>query len=167
MRVILVLGKKLSASGKMSEEFKQQVENAIRLFLSGEADLIVFSGGVTRAGFCAEAEAAASMVPRELDGYFECETASKTTLENVVWSRELLKDFLITKLIVVTSRAHELRAKFLIRRFWPEVYPCTVYSGVAASPWQWIQNLVRYIPMRLYPDGRFFEPLVKRLFRNG
>ena len=168
MRVILVLGNKLLLSGAMSCKFRERVERAI-LVLSRTGDMLVITGGTTRAGFQAEAEAGLSLVPENLKAKTRVETESKSTSENIKFSRELLSDIVtVESLVVVTSKSHVPRTRLLVKKFWPEVYPKTSFEEVGRSTAT--ERFVEYVLCCLAivdPNDRVFLPLLKKFFRNG
>lgn len=168
MRAVLVLGGRLLASGKASREFKKRMSAAVSLLAHGKADVLVISGGMTRIGFPSEAETGLALVPENLREKVLIETRSRSTLENIRYARGFLEGLAITSLVVVTSASHVPRARFLVKKFLPEMYAHTSFEGVGrATLAERVREFMLHCLAVIDPYNRVFLPLLKKWFRSG
>jgi hypothetical protein len=155
MRVVLVLGDRLLPSGDVNDAFKARMCVGVSRLLRSRGDLLVISGGTTRAGFPSEAEASLSEVPPAMLPKVLLETRAKSTVENILYTKELLDGKLINSLTVVTSAAHVPRTKKIMKRLWADVYPKTSFKSVGRATR--MERVVEFILRRLDtvdPKGR-------------
>jgi uncharacterized SAM-binding protein YcdF (DUF218 family) len=111
---IVVLGCRVRPDGSPSSQLRRRVALAVTLYETGVAPLLVLSGG---GGPVSEAEvmsglARATGVPVTA---LLCEAASRNTAENALNSARLLREVGLSKVVLVSGRAHLLRARWLFR----------------------------------------------------
>ena len=168
MRIALVLGKQLSPSGAMTAEYVAQMQKAVSLLSADKVDIILITGGVTRAGFPSEAEVGLSKVPKELRTKVMLEKCSKSTSENIRFVLEMLGSSRITSMIVVGSTGQDRRTRFLIKRLWPEILPVTKFDSVpTTSAKEKVAHFVLYVLTLIDPDDEVFVPFIKKYSRAG
>lgn len=91
----------------------------------------------------------AKVMARELNMFFNTETTwleekAKTTKENAIFSREILKKENIDKIILVTNQWHMKRAELLFEKQGFKVLPASIGSG--ETPSQYKLNYMYFIP---------------------
>jgi uncharacterized SAM-binding protein YcdF (DUF218 family) len=109
---IIVLGCRVRPDGTASSQLRHRVALAVALYQSGAAPMLVLSGGgapVSEAQVMAELATAAGVPPASL----LCEDASRNTAENALNSAHLLLDRRLSQVLLVSSRAHLRRARWL------------------------------------------------------
>ena len=116
--VIVVLGTKLSRGGVPGPVLTERVMHGVALFRQGRADMLVFTGGLGRAGIT-EAEgmrtlAVSAGVPED---HIVIETDSSTTLENAQLTARLMRERGWNTALVVSDRLHLPRAILAFRSF--------------------------------------------------
>lgn len=112
LHAIVVLGAKVGADGGPSAALARRVALGVRLFASGRAPLVVFSGGPTRAPWLSEAAVAATAaralgLPQRA---IVLEEHSRSTEENARFVAELLGSS--AKIAIVTDDFHLARARW-------------------------------------------------------
>lgn len=93
---------------------RRRVALAVTLYQSGAAPLLVLSGGgapVSEAQAMAELARAAGVPGTAL----LCEAASRNTAENALNSAALLRQIGLSRVLLVSSRTHLSRARWLFR----------------------------------------------------
>ena len=161
MRIALVFGKKLLSDGELGEEYQAQILKAVNDLWNNVVDRAVVMGGVTRAAFPSEAEAALRYIPKALHPRVVLETDSKSTSENIQNAKLKLVAFDIDEALVHTSKAHEVCVKRLLKQYWPEVADKAQYDGVPSGWRSWIVHSIIYFCLLLDPNDKFFLPLQK------
>ena len=109
-----MLGCRVRPDGSPSSQLRRRVALAVTLYKSGVAPLLVVSGGgapVSEAQAMSELARAAGVPVTAL----LCETASRNTAENALNSARLLREIGLSRVVLVSSRAHLLRARWLFR----------------------------------------------------
>lgn len=114
---------------------------ALRLYLAGNAPLVVLSGG----GFPTPEAKAMSVVLREFgvpDEAMILEGRSRNTFENACFSAELLRERGIDRVLLVTSALHMHRALSHFVNEGIKVVPVAVDHEVRNIPglWRWIPD---------------------------
>lgn len=114
--VIVVLGAAVWSRGRPSPTLNRRVRRGIELFHAGEADCLLFTGGLGRHP-PAEAEVMRRIALEEgIDaGRIEIETASRNTLENAVNSAKIMSDKDWRSAVLVSDRIHLPRALLVFR----------------------------------------------------
>ncbi|WP_424944220.1 YdcF family protein [Aliiroseovarius crassostreae] len=114
-RVALVLGAALRADGRPTPALRRRARHAAQLYLSGDVDLIVMSGGVPRGG-TSEAEVMRDIALAEgVTGTdILVENQAGNTWENLLFSRPMLPEH--AQVVLVTDSYHAPRALMMARR---------------------------------------------------
>lgn len=114
--VIVVLGAAVWSRGRPSPTLDRRVRRGIELFQQGEADHLLFTGGLGRHP-PAEAEVMRRIaLEAGIDvGRIEVETASRNTMENVVNCTKIMSDKGWHTAILVSDRIHLPRAALVFR----------------------------------------------------
>ena len=112
---IVVLGCRLAAEGRPSERLRRRVGLAVERYRAGAAPLIVLSGGgtgpVSEAAIMQELAIAADIPETAL----LCEPESRNTVENAVNTARVLRERGMSRVVLVSDRAHLPRAALLFR----------------------------------------------------
>src|SRR5687767_9398781 len=111
---IVVLGCRVRPDGSPTSQLRRRVALAVALYETGAAPLLVLSGGGTPVS---EAQVMAGLartagVPEAALLY---EGASRNTAENALNSARLLREMGLSRVLLVSSRTHLLRARWLFR----------------------------------------------------
>lgn len=116
-RVALILGCAVWPGGEPSPTLRRRTLHAARLFLDGEVELLVPCGGVGRHP-PAEAEAMRRLLVEAgvPDTAVHPEGQSRSTLENLLLARPILRRLGARRAVIVTDRTHAPRARLIARR---------------------------------------------------
>ncbi|ROU03612.1 YdcF family protein [Histidinibacterium lentulum] len=136
MRVILLLGAAVHMDGP-SPALRDRAVHAARLWQAGEAAMVLASGGA-RAGRMAEAEAAAGVlggmgVP---ESAIRLECAARSTWENLLFSRPILREMGAAEVLLVTDRLHMPRALIAARKTGVRVLARPAVAGGDRRLWR-------------------------------
>jgi SanA protein len=110
----VVLGCRVRPDGTPSTQLRRRVALAVALYDAGAAPRLLLSGGgepVSEAQVMADLATTAG-VPT--DALF-CEATSRNTAENALYSASLLRELGLSRVVLVSSRAHLPRARWLFR----------------------------------------------------
>jgi uncharacterized SAM-binding protein YcdF (DUF218 family) len=114
---------------------KGRVEEGVRLYRGGKAKWLFLIGvgpSVRRSDFYR---------PQQGDPSAEgivLEKASRNTLENAIYGRDVIKDKEVSSIVLITSRYHMKRASILLRNALPKdvaIYPYPVDSKNLKEAW--------------------------------
>jgi uncharacterized SAM-binding protein YcdF (DUF218 family) len=100
--------------GSPTSQLRRRVALAVALYETGAAPLLVLSGGgapVSEAQVMAGLARAAGVPGAAL----LCEAGSRNTAENALNSAHLLREIGLSRVLLVSSRTHLLRARWLFR----------------------------------------------------
>jgi hypothetical protein len=165
--IFLVLGKRLTPVGQLPWEFVEQVDKGVHLVATITDSVLVISGGVTRAGFASEAEAAKQFVPVGLLSRTLLETRAMSTRQNITNVRMLLWQGKINvdQMVVISSKGHEERVRYLFGEIWPEMLPYLSFQSVGeCTSRDRVVHKILYWLTRLDRHERIFLPLKQLLF---
>ena len=156
--VIIVLGAGVEADGSVGATFRTRIERGHALWAQGLAPVLICTGGVTGPAARAEAEACRDAllelgVPLS-DIYLE--TSSRNTYENAQYALEIVQAQDWENVLVVSSRYHLLRARWLFWRAGQPIYTVPAPIGhltrteviyaygreVAAFHWQVLRDVL-------------------------
>ena len=166
MKIILVLGKTVLPTGELSSDLKLQVERATELLQADEDSSLVLTGGITRPGFCPEAEVALTLVPHELRSRVLLETVSLSTRQSVRSVKNMLCDTKIDSIVAISTSGHEKRTRFLFKKVWPEMVSRLSFESVRKNGFvERIAHTLIYWLTILDPDEKLFLPLKKCIIR--
>lgn len=171
MRIVLALGVRLRPTGHPGPRYMLRLEKAAKLMMRGDGDMLVLSGGRTRAGLPSEAEAGLMLLPDAVQRKTILETSAKTTSENIQRARRLLTKLggqAVESLTVVTSTEHVPRVRCLVRQCWPEVYERTSFVGVGEPEFrERVREFVLGVLARIDPYDRVFLAIPRKIFRHA
>jgi uncharacterized SAM-binding protein YcdF (DUF218 family) len=111
---IVVLGCRVRLDGTPSSQLRRRAALGVALYDAGAAPRLLLSGGgepVSEAQVMAELAKAAGVPP----GALLCEATSRNTAENALNSASLLRELGLSRVLLVSSRAHLPRARCLFR----------------------------------------------------
>jgi uncharacterized SAM-binding protein YcdF (DUF218 family) len=150
----------LLSNGNLPREFILQMEKAIQLLRQSPASAeLLISGGITRPGFPSEARAALYFVPQDLFFRVRLEEESLSTRQNIIFAKRLFHYQNADCVVVVTSRGHAWRARYLFRKLWPEMKQVSFESVGGSGIRDRIAHAVLYALTVLDPDEDVFLPL--------
>jgi uncharacterized SAM-binding protein YcdF (DUF218 family) len=126
---IVVLGCRVEADGQPCRQLRRRVEFGIEAYRKGVAPLLVLSGGgrgpIPEAAVMREV-ALRAQVP---EAALLCEAESRDTAENALHTARLLRGRGHGRVVLVSDRAHLLRARLLFR-----LAGLTVVAGAPVPP---------------------------------
>ena len=132
---ILVLGKRLSANGEATRDYRARLDRAHDVLLRDRRCSLFLVGGRTRAGQPSEAAVgvaylrAAGVSADRLD----CEDRSRHTLENLRHYRTVSPSGAAEATLLITSRYHVARAVLMARGMGLRCTPCAAESSRVAA----------------------------------
>lgn len=112
---IVVLGAPLWRGGSLSPILEERIEAAVELYRAGGGSRVVATGGVTKAGLRAEADAIAETMHAAGVPDVLVERESRSTAENARFTAELLAPLGVRTIWIVTQPFHGRRAAHLFR----------------------------------------------------
>jgi uncharacterized SAM-binding protein YcdF (DUF218 family) len=133
---IVLLGSGVEADGTPSRTLQVRSEHAAALWHAGVAPLVICAGGVTgnaprsEAAACAEVLLAAGVAADAV----HLEERSINTEQNVTYTRELLAELDAATVVVVSSRYHLLRARWLFGRVGQPITVSPAPIGYLTAP---------------------------------
>jgi len=168
-QIIIVHGQKPPRSGEMSPAFQKRLEKALNLLYVEKISFLVITGGQTKKNTLSEAEQGFHYINKRLAFPTILESESKTTYENVINTKKILKNISFDNLIIITSAERLKRIRYLYKKNWPEVYSKATFLGAGNTRLPMIMLLenLYLIIARLDPQEKIFTPITKKLFRNG
>ncbi len=152
----VVCGHRLTRKGNRSSTLQARTRRAVELLESGRVKALIFTGGRER-GALAEGWAAAEMA-LELgapEHAVVVETSSRTTWENFLRARRLMREQGWESCLVVTDPYHLLRCRLIARQLGLQAGSAPV-PGAPSARWPWIvyYTLGECGSMLLYAGGR-------------
>ncbi|MBI2065283.1 MAG: YdcF family protein [Candidatus Yanofskybacteria bacterium] len=168
-RFIIIHGEKPYKDCKPHREFLERLEMAIKLASEEVFDAIIVSGGCTRKNCPSEASFGGAFIQSRIDTPILLEEHSHTTVENILFTKELVRNYPLEKLLIVSSEKRLLRLKYLYRRLWPEAYNKIYFVGCRDSYGVYIYILeIIYLIYSIFDVKEHFLPrLAKKFFRNA
>ncbi|TQV76231.1 YdcF family protein [Denitrobaculum tricleocarpae] len=149
--VIVVLGAAVWSRGRPSPTLDRRVRRGLELFRAGEADRLLFTGGLGRHP-PAEAEVMRRIALDEgIDtSRIEVESASRNTMENAVNSAKIMTDRGWNSAVLVSDRIHLPRAALVFRSLGIKVRVRGVSGAWSQGPFR------RWWHYPLYEMAAFF-----------
>jgi len=108
-----------------SPVFEERINHAIELYRSGHITVLIFTGGMGRNELQSEADVARLYAVRagvKPEAIF-CETASRTTYENLEGAFQIVKRQRLRRVLIVSDPLHMRRAITMARDLGLEAYP--------------------------------------------
>ena len=143
--VIIVLGAGLREDGRPGPALTRRTRHAAALWHEGIAPLVLCTGGQseyyprTEAAACREILLAAGLP----DEAILTEERSRSTEENAIYSKRLLDDLRLSRLVLVSDSYHMLRAGWLFGMQGIETYASPVPADRIRGPLVYPYSLVR------------------------
>jgi len=152
----VVCGHRLTRAGNRSASLQARTRKAVELLETGRVRGLIFTGGRERAAL-AEGWAAAELA-LELGAPEQAivlETTSRTTWENFLRARRLMRDQGWHSCLIVTDPYHLLRCHLIARQLGLKAGSAPV-QGAPSSRWPWAAyyTLGECGSMLLYASGR-------------
>ncbi|HAQ05897.1 TPA: hypothetical protein DCP13_03865 [Candidatus Azambacteria bacterium] len=168
-RFIIVHGEKPYKGCQPHQEFFKRLEKAIELADKKTVDGIMVSGGTTRKNCPAEASFGAKYLQKSVEIPVFVEENSRTTIENIKFTKEMLIGCSLERVIVISSKKRLFRLQYLYGRLWRETRDKIEFVGVPDSYGIYFYFLeLLYFVYSIFDVNEYFLPrLAKKLFRNG
>ena len=113
MKIILILGNRLSKSGKMTKILKERLDKAIKYY--NKNDVFLVSGGNIAKAKHTEAYMMKKYLLKNLpNAKIITESKSISTKENIKFSKNILKDYKCD-ILLVTSKDHLKKVSKLVK----------------------------------------------------
>jgi|SRR3989344_1638218 len=169
--LIIVHGEKLTSTGEISYSFKQRLDLAYNLSKRYDNSTIIVAGGHTRKKFPTEAYMGEEYLKNKgLSQEIILENKSRSTVENILFIKKHVKENNYNKIIVVSSKKHIPRVKYLYWRLWPSAYKKAEFDG-SKDDYPFIAygiELIKFESEIIDPDesGPVIK-FLKKTFRNA
>jgi uncharacterized SAM-binding protein YcdF (DUF218 family) len=139
---IVVLGCRIGPDGRPGGALQRRIDRAARAYHAGQSPLLVVSGG-KRWHDMAEADAMGAVLRAAgiPEGAIVAERRSRSTIENAVYTAELLQARAARHIGVVTCDWHMFRALASFRWAGLEAVPIPAVSPPVARPWAVLRAL--------------------------
>lgn len=114
---IIVLGA-AAYDARPSPVFEERIRHGLNLYRAGYAPVLLFTGGYGTGARFAESQVARRYAVRQgiPESAILIETSSRTTLQNLLQARELMREHRLQRAIVVSDPLHMSRALRLCRQ---------------------------------------------------
>lgn len=117
----IILGSPASKDGTCTRVQKSRMDRAIELYTENKVSTIIISGGcVCNAYSEAGVMKAYALSKNVKESDIILEEQARNTYENLVYSKEICKQYHLHKIIVVTSNFHVRRASFFVHKFFDD-----------------------------------------------
>ncbi len=180
-RVIIVLGTMLQKDGTVSEDFQERMRLGVGQVREGERwlNVVIISGGQTRAQYRPEAEVARSYLVDYLRSvnlehvvWVWTEGFSRTTPENIVFSQLLLMlgDIVPDELVIVGREGQIPKTVVIVSKVWEFGSPTKIFVAGSdpASPFMRFVDSVLFTALSYVdPHGTSFVYRLLKKMRNG
>lgn len=146
-----------------------RLEKAIELAQKEVVDGIIVSGGTTRKNCEAESVFGVKYLQSKTNAKILSEEHSHTTVENIIFTKNILSEYAVNKIIVISSKKRLFRIKYLYQRLWPEMRGKINFVGANDSYGMYFYFLeVIYLIYSIFDINELLLPrLTKKLFRNS
>jgi hypothetical protein len=169
MNIIIVHGEKPLSSGEIHPEFIRRLNQALEISKNAEIDLIIISGGQTRKNAKPEAEMGFDYLSPKTKTPILLEIKSKTTFENIIFTKNLLENREIDLAYIVSSKKRMFRIKYLYKLSWPQIFLKVRFIEVEDEypSLFYLVELFYFFFAILDREEKFFAKFSKIIFRNG
>ena len=169
MNIIVVHGEKPLSSGEIHPELVRRLNQALEIINKTKIDLVVLSGGQTRKNAKPEAEMGFDYLSSKTKTPILLEAKSKTTFENIIFTKNLLENRKIDLAYIISSKKRMFRIKYLYKLSWPQIFDSAKFIGVGDkySPLFYLVELFYFFFAILDRKEKFFAKFSKILFRKG
>lgn len=127
---IIVPGARVEADGRLGHSLEGRMKHAVRLYREGWARALILTGGQGDSG-AIESESARRWAIEQGVPPEACfvETRSHTTLENMLFAREVMREQGWRSCLVTTDPFHTARAVAMARQIGLVAYPAPSFEG--------------------------------------
>jgi uncharacterized SAM-binding protein YcdF (DUF218 family) len=172
MNIIIVHGEKPLPSGKIHPEFTNRLILAEKVAKKNKIDLIIITGGKTRKNTRSEAVMGfdyLSNKTQKTHAKIILEKDSKTTYENIIFTKKILKNQKIDHAYIISSKKRIFRMKYLYRLSWPKIFKNAEFLGAEDKyPVFFYLTELFYFVLAIFDRKELvFARFSKLLFRNG
>jgi len=169
MNILLIHGKKPQKHNPMHVAFEECLKLALKLSKGNDYNLILISGGQTRSNQPSEASIGHAYLKNKTTIPIILERNSKTTIENILFSKNILQLYNISHIDAIISGKLLLRYKYLYKKLWPEVYDKADFIGAPVSYplLYYLIESIYYLYSLVDIKERWLPKITKRLFRNN
>lgn len=167
MKGIILHGRKLLPQGHLSPDMRKRIASMVSLLNNDYYDVLVITGGVTNKLNKSEAEVIFNDIKHLVNIQVLLEDRSKTTLENIKNTRELIESSNCDHFSVITSKCSVRRFKRLYKLYMPEHFHKLSFEGAENTSTfvSFLMEAVLYAISIIDPKERLMRPFIK-LFRS-
>jgi len=127
--ILIVLGCGPNKNGTPTYFMRNRVAKAIALYKKNKYDVVIFSGGPNMTPI-AESELMKILAWKDIPhNRMITENKSMSTVQNAVFTWELLKDKKLKKITIVTSSFHIPRAKYIFKNMYKHLQVKLIFIG--------------------------------------
>ena len=169
MNILLIHGEKPLKNKALHPAFEERLKLALKLSNNNDYDLILISGGQTRSNQPSEASSGYAYLRNKTTVPIILEENSKTTIENILFSRNVLQNYNITGIDIITGKRWSRRGKYLYKKLWPEIYnKARFFAARDFYPFlYYLAEVAYYLYALVDIEERWLPKITKRLFRNS
>jgi vancomycin permeability regulator SanA len=129
MSIMVVIGAAPKPDGRPSDAMMQRVRTAIALHKKNRYDSIIISGGPTVTPI-PESDVMKIILSKHVPkNIIRTERNACDTIQNAVFSWELIKDDKIDRITVVTSNFHMRRTKYIFRKLYSHIKANLIFES--------------------------------------
>lgn len=168
IKLLIIHGEKPTRSGSIHPAFLSRLSTAVKLCHNNSYNLVVITGGQTRKNAPTEAAQGLEYLRSKINLPIILEEKARSTAENIIFTKKLLKGGKIASATIVTSQKRFWRTGYLYSRLWPELRGKTEIIG-SPDPYpvffllrEWLLFLFAVLNSK-----EKFCFLAKKFFRNG
>lgn len=166
----LVLGG-ITRRGELSANFRERINHAIHLYREGRVRRLILTGGKpswepTTLAAAAAAYARSSGIP---DKHLILESKSQTTIENFVYSKQLMDEYELTSCLIVSDPLHLCRATIIARDKGMNARPSGTPTTTITGRWKRVRfslreaQLLSTYPVMRHAQGSKAYEITKRI----
>lgn len=153
----------------LTNDFQTRLDQAMVIAKEKDIDSILITGGVRDSKNKTESDIALEYISKDCTSNIFIESRSKTSVENIVYSQNILKDFInLEELIVVSSDYHLPRLRYLYKKHFKLDIPKISFLG-SKSGFTILKRMYEYILYIYYlidPNEKFLAKVTKNVFRK-
>ncbi len=170
MDIVIVHGNKIRKDGSISFDYKSRLDTAINTAKENSCDLIVITGGSVRKGFESDSYYGFQYIKDLTDINTILEQESKTSVENILFTVNILKGIKkIGRVYVVSSDYHILRLRYLYKNLFKVKFKEIFFVG-SKSSFSMFKHIVDFVILLYYLFDIYEEyipSITKKIFRSG
>ncbi len=128
-----------------SPVFRERINHGIKLYKSGDIHTLIFTGGQGDSKALAEAIVAKHYAVAQgvLEADILTETQSRTTQQNLYYSRQVAMAYRLKRFLIVSDPLHMKRAMLMARDMGMDAHPSPTQTSRYRSPNSQLQFLAR------------------------